>query len=83
MSNGSETIRARWANQRWPNIGYFVHGQAKMDIAVLLDEIGRLRAALATIAAKLKGESALTFTHTLKSLDADLDYVERQLKAMK
>ena len=45
--------------------------------------IERCARARNAIEAKLKGEGALTFTHTLKSLDADLDYVERQLKAMK
>jgi hypothetical protein len=32
-------IRERWKDQSWPNIGYFVHGQAKMDIAKLLEII--------------------------------------------
>lgn len=37
-----ETIRTRWADCTWPNIGYFVHGQARLDIAELLSEIDRL-----------------------------------------
>lgn len=43
LDHGVEQIRARWANQNWPNIGYFVHGQAREDIAALLSEIDRLR----------------------------------------
>lgn len=38
-----ETIRKRWENRAWPNIAYFVHGQALMDIDDLLKEIDRLK----------------------------------------
>lgn len=31
-----EEIRERWADCSWPKIGYFVHGQARDDIAMLL-----------------------------------------------
>lgn len=41
-TNSIDEIRARWADCRWPNIGYFVHGQARHDIAALLAEIDRL-----------------------------------------
>jgi len=34
-----EEIRARYADQSWPNYGYFVHGQARMDIRDLLEFI--------------------------------------------
>lgn len=37
-----EVIRERWADQSWPNIGYFVYAQARDDIAFLLAEIDRL-----------------------------------------
>lgn len=47
MSAAIETIRQRWKDQRWPNIGYFVHGQARMDIADLLTEVDRLTKLLA------------------------------------
>ena len=39
--NDVETIRERWADRRWPNIGYFVHGQALADIHALLEVIDR------------------------------------------
>lgn len=31
-----DEIRERWADCSWPKIGYFVHGQARDDIAMLL-----------------------------------------------
>lgn len=31
-----EEIRKRWADKSWPNIGYFAHGDAVMDIDALL-----------------------------------------------
>lgn len=34
-----EEIRSRWASREWPSIGYFVHGQAYMDIQTLLAHI--------------------------------------------
>ena len=37
-----ETIRERWADRSWPKIGYFVHGQALIDIRDLLEIIDAL-----------------------------------------
>lgn len=34
-----EEIRDRWKETKWPSIGYFVHGQALMDIRKLLEII--------------------------------------------
>lgn len=31
-----EEIRERWRDRSWPKIGYFVHGDALMDIDALL-----------------------------------------------
>lgn len=31
-----QQIRERWASRKWPQIGYFVHGQAYQDIHALL-----------------------------------------------
>lgn len=42
ISSQVEVIRNRWADCSWPNIGYFVHGQARLDIAELLAEIDRV-----------------------------------------
>jgi hypothetical protein len=35
-------ITARWASRLWPSIGYFVHGQAFLDIHTLQERIGFL-----------------------------------------
>ncbi len=43
MSDKIEEIRARWKDKSWPSIGYFVHGQAYIDIQALLDEVDRLK----------------------------------------
>jgi hypothetical protein len=41
-------IRNRWSDCSWPNIGFFVHGQARGDIAALLDLIQSIKDALGT-----------------------------------
>lgn len=38
-----DEIRNRWANRRFPRIGYSTQRQAKQDIAALVEEIGRLK----------------------------------------
>lgn len=37
-----EEIRERWRDRRWPNIGYFIHGQAVMDIDALIGQLDAL-----------------------------------------
>lgn len=51
-------IRQRWANTRWPRLGYFVHGQAKDDIFDLLMIAETYGEALRTIASQ--SDAAMT-----------------------
>lgn len=48
-----DMICSRWADCSWPNIGFFVHGQAKIDIHALLNEIDILRAEISHMNAHL------------------------------
>lgn len=39
-------IADRWESRKWPNIGYFVHGQAYSDIKDLLNVIAEKNQAM-------------------------------------
>lgn len=51
----TEEIRAKYADQSWPRLAYFVHGEAKGDIRDLLEEIDYLRC---RVASKSKPEAS-------------------------
>lgn len=70
MNSIVEQIRARWKNRGWPNIAYFTHGQAVMDIDTLLAEIDLITAQhdQQTAVKMTKGELSLNLAYVFGNI---------------
>lgn len=66
--NKIEEIRERWRDESWPSIGYFVHGQARLDLRDLLSEVDRLRLALGSVAEIGKDETGMRISAVMTNI---------------